>query len=156
MYSIELIAKYIIWLYQQAAERITNLLLQKMCYYAQAWYLANFHKPLLEEDFQAWIYGPVCPQLYKTYKEFGKDGIEIAIDPKELCQISEDDKRYLQDVVAAYSKFSAIELMLMSHEEDPWMNARKGLAADQQCFNVIPKEEIEHYFSERINGESKN
>ncbi len=156
MYSIELIAKYIIWLYQQAAEKITNLLLQKMCYYAQAWHLANFHKPLFEEDFEAWIYGPVCHQLYRAYRKFGKDGIEISIDQNELTQISEDDKQYLKEVVAAYSKFSAIELMLMSHEEAPWQNARKGIAADQQCFNVISKEEIEQYFSRQINGKGKN
>lgn len=155
MYNIDLIAKYIIWLYQQAGEKITNLSLQKMCYYAQAWYLGNFHKQLFDEDFQAWIYGPVCQQLYKTYKAFGKEGIDISINQNEIGKLSDDDKQYLNELVSAYSKFSAIELMLMSHAEQPWKDARDGCAADQQCSTVISKKEIEKYYSSLIDGKSK-
>jgi len=156
MYSINLIAEYIIWLYQQANEKITNMQLQKLCYYAQAWYLANYHKALFDEDFEAWIYGPVCHELYKKYKTFGKECIEIDIDPKEFNVISQDDKEFLNQVVGVYNKFSAIELMTMSHDEIPWKNARKGCAADEQCFNTISKKDIEQYFSEQINEKSEN
>jgi len=152
MYSIHLIAKYIIWLHPKADEKITNMQLQKLCYYSQAWYLANYHKTLFQENFQAWVYGPVCHELYKKYKNFGKECIEIKSVPEEFNSILEDDKDYLDQVIGVYNKFSAIDLMVMSHDEDPWKNARKGYATDEQCFNIISKKDIEQFFSNKING----
>ena len=48
-----------------------NLKLQKLVYYAQAWHLALRDVPLFEEDFEAWVHGPVIPALYQEYKKFG-------------------------------------------------------------------------------------
>ncbi|MCI0514025.1 DUF4065 domain-containing protein [candidate division KSB1 bacterium] len=156
MYSIDLIAKYIIWLYKIANEKITNMQLQKLCYYVQAWYLANYHRPFFKADFEAWIYGPVCHELYRIYKKFGKECIEVDIDQNEFNLISKEDQEYITQVIGIYNKFSAIELMIMTHDEAPWKNARNGLAADEQCFNIIPQQVIEQFFSERINEKSKN
>jgi uncharacterized phage-associated protein len=33
--------------------------------------MALYGDPLFEEDFQAWIHGPVIPVLYQKYKSFG-------------------------------------------------------------------------------------
>jgi len=42
--------------------------LEKLVYYCQAWSLAWDGVPLFKEDFQAWASGPVCPELFATYK----------------------------------------------------------------------------------------
>jgi uncharacterized phage-associated protein len=42
--------------------------LQKLLY-VEAWHLVNFGEPILE-DFQAWMHGPVVPELYQDLKEF--------------------------------------------------------------------------------------
>ena len=42
--------------------------LQKLCYYAQAWYVTIKNKPLFEDDIEAWVHGPVVPSLYSQYK----------------------------------------------------------------------------------------
>jgi uncharacterized phage-associated protein len=151
MYNIKLIAKYIIWLFYQADESITNMKLQKLCYFAQAWYLGNYHKPLFQEDFQAWVYGPVCPKLYRQYKKFGKNEIDSTIDIAQFNVISEDDKEYLNDVTGIYDNFSAIELMLMSHEDKPWLIARKDCTIDEPCYNIINKNDIEEYYMQLVN-----
>ena len=44
-----------------SGEAITQLKLQKLVYYADAWFLANFDEPLIKEDFEAWAHGPVVP-----------------------------------------------------------------------------------------------
>ena len=40
-------------------ESMTHLKLQKLCYYAQAWYLTIYGQRLFNEEFQAWLHGPV-------------------------------------------------------------------------------------------------
>jgi uncharacterized phage-associated protein len=37
---------------------------------------------LFEEDFEAWIHGPVIPKLYHHYKEFGWRPIMKDVDPR--------------------------------------------------------------------------
>ncbi|HRP36920.1 MAG TPA: DUF4065 domain-containing protein, partial [Candidatus Dojkabacteria bacterium] len=64
------IADYFISLSNETGSLITNLKLQKLVYYADAWYLANYGDSLIQEDFQAWVHGPAIPALYGEYKHF--------------------------------------------------------------------------------------
>ena len=66
-------------------EPMTNKKLQKLCYYAKAWHLSLCDENIINEDFEAWIHGPVCPQLYQTYKGYGFD----KIPKKKLISIIE-------------------------------------------------------------------
>src|SRR5437016_1983852 len=70
-YSYSLIADYFIALSNESQSPITNLKLQKLVYYAQAWHLAILKKALINEDFQSWAHGPVIPQLYNDYRSNG-------------------------------------------------------------------------------------
>lgn len=70
MYTYNDIADYFIAVSNSTHDLITNLRLQKLVYYAQAWHLAIYQEPLFSEDFQAWVHGPVIPQLYTQYKEY--------------------------------------------------------------------------------------
>ena len=52
--------------------------LQKLVYYAYAWTLAilnedelNIDYTLFDEPLQAWVHGPVCPDLYYDHKCYG-------------------------------------------------------------------------------------
>ncbi len=58
----DIIADYVIYFYHEHGDCITNLKLQKLVYYIQAWYLAlNKNTPLFNEDFQAWVHGHRYP-----------------------------------------------------------------------------------------------
>ena len=63
---------------------MSNKKLQKLCYYAYCWYIVFYNdielitkenmgdiRVLCSEPFQAWIHGPVSPQLYQRYKSYG-------------------------------------------------------------------------------------
>lgn len=51
---------------------VSNLELQKILYLAHMLYLGTHDgEPLITENFEAWDYGPVVPELYRRVKGFG-------------------------------------------------------------------------------------
>ena len=46
---------------------MSHLKLQKLLYYCDAYSLAYFDNPLIEDDFEAWVHGPVCRRLIHYY-----------------------------------------------------------------------------------------
>ena len=65
------IADHFLAVANECGSFISNLKLQKLLYYAQAWHLAIYDTRLFPERFQAWVHGPVIPEIYHRYKEFG-------------------------------------------------------------------------------------
>lgn len=129
----------------EAGESVTPLKLQKLVYYAQAWSLV-FYKSLFEEDFQAWVHGPVIPSLYIHFKEYGSANI-----PKVFSfdsSVFENEEITVLDLVwSVYGKYDAKYLERLTHIEKSWLDAREGIGHDERCINVISKEEIKKYFS---------
>lgn len=143
------IANYFIFLANTSGSFISNLKLQKLVYYAQAWYLVNYSVPLFQEDFQAWIHGPVIPSLYQKYKAFGWKPIIEYIElnlPQEVIE-------FLEEVSDIYFACDAYELEKMTHEEDPWIEARGDIPPDAPSEEVITKESIMKYYSARVQQE---
>ena len=124
---------------------ISNLKLQKLVYYAQAWHLGIHGTPLFDEDFEAWIHGPVIPSLYQEYKIFRWEPIKkevTTVPPKEFIE-------FLEEVSEEYFSCDAYELEQMTHAEDPWLIARKGIAADIPSNKIIEKEWMKEYYGKR-------
>lgn len=142
-----IIADYFIWFANDTGSFISNLKLQKLVYYAQAWFLAIYGKPLFEEDFEAWIHGPAIPSLYREYKKFAYRPIEKKVEkPGFDTKVS----KYLEMLTERYFGLDAFTLELLAHNEDPWKEARKGLAPDQNCSQIITKEMMKRYYGARI------
>ena len=56
--TAEQVAEYFLLLVDDdAGDVMTNLRLQKLVYYAQAWRLAILDEALFEDDFEAWVHG---------------------------------------------------------------------------------------------------
>lgn len=146
------IADYFIALSNDTGNLITNLKLQKLVYYAQAWHLAVFKTPLFEDDFQAWVHGPVIPDLYHAYKHFAYNPIAEDKAPSEEIFTSFDSElqTILSDVTEEYFGRTAYELEQLTHAEDPWIEARGNLSADSSSSNIIPKDKMKSYYSTLI------
>lgn len=130
----------------EAGELITPLKLQKLVYYAQAWFLAFFQKPLFQEDFEAWQHGPVIPSLYLFYKDFGYNPIPpVAISSDNLLTI--DEKYIIDGIWEVYGKYGAKFLEKLTHSESPWINARGILGENEKSKTVISKDVIIDYYS---------
>lgn len=63
------------YLCQKGNWKITNLKLQKILYMADMNFVGTQSERLLNEDFEAWDYGPVLPSLYHKCKAFGSKGV---------------------------------------------------------------------------------
>ena len=119
--------------------------LQKLCYYSQAWSLAWTEEPIFEEDFQAWANGPVCPELFHCHQGM------FTIAPKELIvgdpsNLTVDQKDTISVVIRDYGSMEPYELRELTHREDPWKNARKGLPEGVPSQAVISKEAMGAYY----------
>jgi uncharacterized phage-associated protein len=140
------VAKYFIWLANETGSFISNLKLQKLVYYSQAWHLALYDHPLFEEDFQAWVHGPVIPSLYQKYQSFGWQPILEDASP----MLPEDVSQFLGEVAEEYFACDAYELEQMTHAEYPWDLARGDLPSDIPSNEVINKEWMKEYYGARV------
>lgn len=149
--TIEYIARWFLKLSAMSHKK-----LQKLCYYAYAWYIVfandieavesrlNVINTLSASKFQAWIHGPVNPLLYQKYKKYGWTDIPQEIVPLSFPQQITD---LLEQVWGVYGKFSADELEAISHREFPWQNARRNLEPGDPCANAIDDHDILRYYS---------
>lgn len=111
---------------ESTGDVMTNLRLQKLVYYAQAWHLALTGKPLFDDDFEAWIHGPVVPHLYRRFKDNGWRPIDRAAT-SPILPMDDETRDVLEEVWSAYGQFSATHLEELTHSEDPWIDARRGV-----------------------------
>jgi uncharacterized phage-associated protein len=146
------VADYFIWLAHDTGSFISNLKLQKLVYYAQAWHLALQSEPLFEEDFEAWVHGPVIATLYKKYKAFGWQPILAEVE----LQIDNRTSDFLSEVAAEYFACDAYELEQMTHAEEPWQRARKGLPPDAVSTAIIEKDWMREYYGARVEKNPEN
>lgn len=122
------VAKYLLARANQNGDLITNLKLQKLLYYAQAWYLVNHNRRLFRDPIKAWDLGPVVPSVYRKWKKYGASPIPYEVRGKEENCFDPHQIDYLDEFYRIFSNFSATALVSMSHSEKPWQDAhaRRG------------------------------
>lgn len=141
------VAKYFIWKSSRSGRPITNKKLQKLVYYAQAWYLVSNggKKKLFPEKIEAWIHGPVVPDLYHQYKEFGFGPIDSKLGSEK--GITGEKKDLLDEVWHEYGELDAHTLEALAHSELPWREARKNLDKDEFSNTEIDDTIITSYYT---------
>lgn len=120
---------------------VTPMQLIKLTYIAHAWMLGLTGKSLLDEQVEAWQYGPVIPTLYHQIKHFRSLPVKDVSAP--LVHLSDDEKHVVDQVVDIYGKFTGIQLSSMTHQpgtpwEITWSRAGKNAA--------IPNDLIETFY----------
>lgn len=130
-----------------AKESMTHKKLQKLCYYAQSWFLANQGEPLVVNRFEAWIHGPVCPDLYTQYKDYG--WAKIPKINNDLCTLEPSIQNFLQEVWNTYGSYCDFELENISKSEYPWQHARENIPASHYNRNPISWTDMQEYYKNR-------
>lgn len=124
--------------------KITNLKLQKLLYYAQGFHLALFDDELYNEVIEAWMHGPVCPEAYQLFKQYGANIIPCDECDENFDEIfSKDQIELLDEVYDIFGQFSGWKLRDMTHEEPTWIN-------NKDSANEISKDEMKEYFKTRV------
>ncbi|MDO9556536.1 MAG: DUF4065 domain-containing protein [Coriobacteriia bacterium] len=140
MVSVQAVADYILASVDVSkGDSITNLKLQKLVYYAQAWHLVSLGEPLFAEDIQAWAHGPAVYPLWKRFSDCGWHAIptDEVVDRALIGSIPPASAQVIDSVLEAYSHLSAVELEDLTHAEDPWLVTRQGLQPDESSNRVI-------------------
>lgn len=121
------VAKYFLAMSSdESGDLISNLKLQKLAYYAQGFSLALLGRPLFEERIEAWMHGPVVPELYHAYKDYGSGAIP---HPAEFDHnvLAKEERELLDEVYQVYGQYSAWRLRELTHDEAPWRESyREG------------------------------
>lgn len=142
--SAEKIALYII----SSGREITNLLLQKILYYVKAISKIFEGESFILEPCEAWKFGPIFPSVYEKYREFGKQEIKLNLSKDYISELlSEEEKTVTDFVMNTFGIYNAWFLKDLTHLEEPWIVARKGLAEDDASRNQMDEEIISNYFA---------
>lgn len=124
----------------------TNLDLQKLAYFAHGWHLALLGTPLVDEEFEAWRFGPVLPSVYHKFKVFSSNPVPFdypLVLWEKPIDSNTDTSQLIDRVLAVYGKTPSFDLVNMSHAPDgPW-----AAAWDRSSFSsTIDNDEIRKYF----------
>ena len=158
MYDVLDICGYVINYSNLNSNSISNLKLQKILYFIQAQFLVDTNKPCFKEKIEAWNFGPVVPEAYHAFKQFGASNIPsistyLEYDRNNLWTartktfdrniISRKDRTRIENVINIFSEYSATELVELTHNQSPWQEAYH-LGENRE----ITIESIRRYFDE--------
>lgn len=146
MFNVLVVAQYFLSLVDEASGSVmTHLKLQKLCYYAQAWFLAFYGRPMFRQEFEAWAHGPVCSPLWRIYRECGAMPIRPAED-YDLSSIPQEAKEVLDEIWRVYGDYDAKYLERLTHQELPWIEARGTCQPDERCNTKIKNETMMNFY----------
>lgn len=141
---------FIMRLDEQAGSTITPLKAQKLLYYAQAWFLALYDERLINDNFEAWAHGPVIRNMYYGLNEFGYSPVpsdaNYLLDAVEIKD--ERANNLLPQIEEIYGVYDAKYLEELTHQETPWIEARKGYAPEEKCTKLISNDTMKNYYRE--------
>ncbi len=123
MVTVHDVGDYLILRAGEASLFLNLLKLHKLVYYVQAWHLVHYGKPLFDEKFEAWAFGPVSPQLLvrfcdtkSLYSAVATEDIRPECD-STIFDISQIE--LMNSVLESYGSLAGDQLETMVHREDP-------------------------------------
>lgn len=122
---------------------MTTMKLQKLLYYCQAWSLVWDEKPLFHEQVEAWANGPVVREVFNEHRNM----FTIDRAPGAPSKLSSIQKETIDSVLSYYGDKPSQWLSDLTHMEDPWKNARAGLAPGERSNRVISHASMMEYYS---------
>ncbi len=120
--------------YRVTGELIDEMKLQKLLYFSQRETLAILNKPLFNEEFEGWKYGPISREIRTVFTEDGMNA--------ETEDIKSDSKYIINNVILEYGALDSWKLSELSHKEVSWLNLRRGLKEGENGNRKIKLEDI--------------
>ncbi len=153
MYKAVTVAQKFLALAREHNTPITCLQMQKLVYFAHGVLLAARNKPLIEEDVQAWPYGPVIPQLYNRMRQYGQrpvpPDLKLADIPVEFDNDA-DSQKAVRAVWQHYGRYTGLQLSQLTHRAGtPW---HVLYYQRNEKFAVIPNTLTQDFYKKRVNA----
>lgn len=144
---------------------ISPMQIQKLLYLAHGHYLHWTGKPLIDEVFQAWKFGPVLASIYVECKEYGKSGITKFLSENEMSYengsfrfqsfpaplpVDDEIEELIKFVWDSYKDYEPFVLSRWTHEKGgPWDEVTQGGHVILKNMEV-PNEVIRKYFERKL------
>lgn len=157
-YSAKAVANAFLDIAESEGAKIAPMKMQKLVYIAHGWALGLLSKPFINEEIQAWKYGPVIEDLYHEFKRYGSNYIchkatNMSLDQQSLKIVQETPSLAVEDTEAfqlvkkiwdVYGKFTGPQLSNITHMKDtPWDTVFNG-----EHQRVITNSVIEQHYKE--------
>ena len=148
------VANYIIEKAEAQGRRLTPMQIIKLVYISHGFSLAMLRRPLLNEEVEAWRYGPVIPSLYRRFKKFGSREVDELLPPAffglRTEQLDPQDKQLLDAVFDKYGNLNGIQLSHLTHRRGtPWAESYSPDELGTPIDNALIKT---HYATLLANG----
>lgn len=146
---------YLISLFNKDNRKVTNLQIQKLMYFFEAYYMVEKDVDSLYEcNFNAWAYGPVAIPIYKEFKEFRNDDIKLTDEQKEKGDsIDKEKKNYLEYIYRIFGGLNVFDLVKLTHIQgspwyDTWIKNNSKVVAGEDAY--IDKLQTKNWFKENF------
>ena len=93
----------------------SNARLNKYLFLAQVVYLAKYEKRLFEDDFSAYVNGPVVEEIMQGYSR---------LDNKNISTLPKDITEYLDKIYISLENATYEELIEITHEDPEWIRLK--------------------------------
>lgn len=148
------VAKYILDRCNEgrATSSVTPMQLLKLVYIAHGWMLGLHGRPLLDEEVQAWQYGPVVPSVYQAVRKYRSLPVqEVEGAPNDFA-FDDDEKSVMNRVAKKYGAVNGVALSAATHRpETPWSKTWAAFSRSMPISNDL----IEDFYS-RLSKQPKH
>lgn len=133
---------------KKRGKSLTLMQLIKLVYLSHGWSWALLGRPMVKSSVQAWQYGPVYPEVYSAFKEYGSNPIAGPARARLTGVVysevfDQDDMDVIDAVLDGYGDLHAFQLSNMMHRPGtPWsVTFDKGGA-----YSEIDEREIRQHY----------
>ena len=160
--DLELMSNTIILYCNTYGFSITPLKLQKLLYYVQAWHIAKFDKNTLFGELpEAWVNGPVYKSVYHSFREKFYRNDDIVLEPKttyeedlksnfDLLKLEKEQFNVINSVLKFYACLTEGNLVLKTHSDSPWIEARKNVGPFDRSTEIITVDSMYNFYGSKL------
>ncbi|MFM5394192.1 Panacea domain-containing protein [Aeromonas veronii] len=129
--------------------QLSHLQLQKLVYIAHGYLLGWKLTPLIQENVEAWNYGPVISSIYHEFKECGDNKIILNNNAEFATELDNDADAcaVISGVLDLYGRLDAMHLVNLTHQANtPWDDAWNIQGGRQYYSYPIDNELIKNHY----------
>jgi uncharacterized phage-associated protein len=130
---------------ENGGDTLTPMQVLKLVYLAHGWSLGLLGKTLVEDQVQAWQYGPVIPKLYASMRQFKSNPVSFPLPDRGIA-LSDEARDLIKQIYDVYGHLSGPALSRLTHKAgSPWAKTY----VDGSFGLVISNDLIEDYFAKQ-------
>jgi uncharacterized phage-associated protein len=144
-HSARQVANRLLHLAQAEGRTLTPMQIIKLVYLCHGWMLGLYGRPLIEDEIQAWAYGPVIRDLYEVVRQFGSGPVRGPLSERtQPLPFDDKEEDIIQQVYQGYGGMSGPALSRLTHAQGtPWSMTYEMLGQN----SIISNDLIQDHFA---------